>query len=294
LAGLSAAGCDEGLFGTGTRVDSAPAQRTLGVLSFHASTVVGGASERGRGLDRFAVEARFVRYDSPFELEVRGLLGLADLDVLPPADRCVAGADRGSPVQAVASAGRGIDLLDVGRVLLETPGAREELAVRTFPDLLDVMSGVTYGGLVPFAYRPGQTYTVRGSADRTAWVAVEGPPGWNDLRVNGMDATAGAAAVLDDSRYLELRWTPWRLQTSDVVLTLLWSDAGGLPRSIVCHLADDGAFVLPPDAAILLPAAPDLSDLTLRIDRAVRVSFPLDRVDEAEAVFRVSLVVPIS
>jgi hypothetical protein len=293
------AGCDEfGLFSS--RADATEDMRTLGVVSFHAAStldpqgVLGGAAGAA---ERFTVEARFVQFDAPFEAEVREMLGLAELDVLPPVDECTYAALVATPAATldpdVPAAPGGVELLDVGRILVRGAGTEQSLAVRTFPDLLDVMSGVTYGGGSALPYGPGRRYEVRGEADRTPWVAVYAPPGWDDLRVDGMSVRDGLVGAFDPEPRVELRWIPWTDRGSDVMVTLFWSGASGAPEGIICHPADDGTFDLPARALALLPAAPDLADLTLRVDRIVRVSFPLDRLDETEAVFRVSLTTPV-
>jgi len=287
-------GCDE--LGLSGRTDGARADlRTLGVVVFQATESVdpqapGGAAGSGQ---RFLVEARFVRYPQPLESEVREVLGLADLDGLPPADGCATRTRSTGPATDPASRGAEIELLDVGPILVRGGGAEYALPVRTFPDLLDVMSGVTYGGVSPLPCIPGRRYDVRGGSDHSPWVSVDAPPAWEDLRVNGLAAREGLFGTFDVEPRIDLEWIPWTDRLSDLVLNLSWIDADGSRRSLVCHPLDDGAFRLPVEALDLLPAAPELADLTLRMERVVRVSFPLDRLDEAEAVFRVSLTTPI-
>jgi hypothetical protein len=292
---LVAAGCDDlGLFSG--RQEAGEDYRTLGVVTFHAASTIDPQGQAARSAERFNVEARFVRYDPPFESEVREVLGLADLDALPPLDECSAAVRvraASATIDPAAPATAGVELLDVGRILARGGGAEENLAVRTFPDLLDVMSGVTYGGTSDLPYRPGRRYDVRGESDRTPWFSVNAPPAWDDLRVDGMSVGVGLVGSFDPEPRLDLRWIPWTDRGSDVVLRLFWTGTDGSPRSLVCHPADDGAFDLPARALAQLPVAPDLADLTLRIERVVRVSFPLDRLDEAEAVFRVSLTTPV-
>ncbi|NMC68805.1 MAG: hypothetical protein GYA57_01915 [Myxococcales bacterium] len=294
MLSVLAAGCNE--LGLSGRTDGARADlRTLGVVAFHAAESVdpqapGGAAGPG---PRFVVEARFVRYPQSLESEVREVLGLADLDGLPPADGCATRTRYPGPAEDPASRGAEIELLDVGRILVRGGGAEHALPVRTFPDLLDVMSGVTYGGVSPLPYIAGRRYDVRGESDRSPWVSVDAPPAWEDLRVNGLTAREGLFGTFDAEPRLDLEWIPWTDRPSDLVLSLSWIDAGGARRSLVCHPVDDGAFRLPVEALDLLPAAPELADLTLRVERVVRVSFPLDRLDEAEALFRVSFTTPV-
>ncbi|MBN1771697.1 MAG: hypothetical protein JXB32_10575 [Deltaproteobacteria bacterium] len=289
------AGCDElGL--AGERTDAHRGDlRTLGVVTFQSVGMVdlqapGDVSGSG---ERFVVEARFVRYPQPLESEVREVLGLAELDGLPPADTCAVRARPAGPVLEPAARGAEIELLDVGRILARGGGTEHALPVRTFPDLLDVMSGVTYGGVSALPYIPGRRYDVRGESDRSPWVSVDAPPAWEDLRINGLAVGEGLFGTFDTEPQLEANWIPWTDRPSDVVLSLSWTGADGSRRALVCHPADDGVFQLPADAVAQLPAAPELADLTLRLERVVRVSFPLDRLDEAEAVFRVSLTTPV-
>jgi len=293
-----AAGCDDlGLFAG--RTETGEDTRTLGVITLHAASTLdpqGTLGPASGSAERFTVEARFVRFDLPFESEVREVLGLADLDALPPNDECVATLRPAAPApsfEPAAPAGSGVELLDVGRILVRGAGAEQTLAVRTFPDLLDVMSGVTYGGASDIPYQPGRRYDVRGDSDRTPWVSVNAPPGWDDLRVNGTAVRDGLVGTFDPQPQLDVRWIPWSDRSSDVVAVLFWTGPGGSPQSIVCHPADDGVFALPETTLAQLPVAPDLAGLTLRMERVVRVSFPLDRLDEAEAVFRVSLTTPV-
>jgi hypothetical protein len=289
------AGCEDfGLAGS-RAADTRGDLRTLGVVTFQAVGTVdpqAPGSLVGSG-ERFVVEARFVRYPQPLESEVREVLGLADLDGLPSADSCAVRVRPPGPAFETAARGAEIELLDVGRILARGGDAEQPLAVRTFPDLLDVMSGVTYGGVSALPYIPGRRYDVRGETDRSPWVSVNAPPAWEDLRVNGLAAREGLFGTFDAEPQLELNWIPWTDRPSDVVLSLSWTAADGARRTLVCHPTDDGAFQLPEDAVAQLPPAPELADLSLRLERVVRVSFPLDRLDEAEAVFRVSLTTPV-
>jgi hypothetical protein len=291
---LGAAGCDEfGLFSSKAEVGAE--LRTLGVVAFQSAVTVDPDGAAPQGAERLSVEARFVRYDPPFEAEVRELLGLADLDALPAPDGC-SEALRVRPVAAVTSSTptpAGVEFLDVGTVLARGAGAEERLAMRTFPDLLDVISGVTYGGASILPFRPGSRYDVRGEADRSPWVSIGAPPGWADLRVGGAAVRDGLIGTFQPEPRLDLNWIPWADQVSDVVLSLFWTGTDGSPRGVVCHPADDGAFELPAQTLAELPPAPDVAGLTLRIERVTRVSFPMDSVEEAEAVFRVSLTTPV-
>ena len=290
-----AAGCDDFGFAGGRTADVRGDLRTLGVVTFQAVGTVdpqAPGDSAGSG-ERFVVEARFVRYPQPLESEIREVLGLADLDGLPPADTCTERTRPGGPALGPAARGDEIELLDVGRILARGGGAEHSLPVRTFPDLLDVMSGVTYGGVSALPYIPGRRYDVRGESDRSPWVSVDAPPAWEDLRVNGLAAREGLFGTFDAEPQLELNWIPWTDRPNDVVLNLSWTAADGARHGLVCHPTDDGAFRLPADAVALLPPAPELADLRLRVERVVRVSFPLDRLDEAEALFRVSLTTPV-
>jgi hypothetical protein len=289
------AGCEDFGFAGGRTADTRGDLRTLGVVNFQAAGTVdpqAPGDNAGSG-ERFVVEARFVRYPQPLESEVREVLGLADLDGLPPADTCTARVRAAGPGLEPAARGDEIELLDVGRILARGGGVEQALAVRTFPDLLDVMSGVTYGGVSALPYIPGRRYDVRGESDRSPWVSVDAPPAWEDLRVNGLAVRDGLFGTLDAEPQLELQWIPWADRPSDVVLGLSWTAADGARTGLICHPTDDGAFRLPADAVAQLPPAPELADLSLRIERVVRISFPLDRLDEAEAVFRVSVTTPV-
>ncbi|MBI5498893.1 MAG: hypothetical protein HY907_01510 [Deltaproteobacteria bacterium] len=291
---IVAAGCDDFAAFAG-RAEVGSESRTLGAVVFQTATTADpqGISPAG---ERLAIEARFVRYDPPYEAEVREVLGLADLDALPPADDCTAALRVPAAAPAIdpaATTTAGVEFLDVGRILARGGGSEELLAVRTFPDLLDVMSGVTYGGTSGLAYRPGSRYDVRGEADRSPWFSIGAPPSWADLRVGGDEVRDGLVGMFDPEPRLDLRWIPWPDHASDIVVSLVWTGVDGEPRGIVCHPADDGEFDFPTAALIQLPPAPDLAGLTLRIERIAGLSFPLDGIDEAEAVFRVSLTTPI-
>ncbi|MBI5486693.1 MAG: hypothetical protein HY905_05130 [Deltaproteobacteria bacterium] len=287
-------GCDDFAAFAG-RAEVGSESRTLGAVVFQTATTVDpqGASTTS---ERLAIEARFVRYDPPYEAEVREVLGLADLDALPTSDGCTAALRVPAAAPAIdpaAATTADVEFLDVGRILARGAGSEELLAIRTFPDLLDVMSGVTYGGTSDLSYRPGSRYVVKGESDRSPWFSIGAPPSWDDLRIGGDEVGDGPVGTFDPEPRLDLRWIPWPDHTSDVVVSLVWTGVDGAPRGIVCHPADDGEFDLPAEVLVQLPPAPDLAGLTLRIERIAGLSFPLDGIDEAEAVFRVSLTTPI-
>lgn len=285
--------CDEAAALFGHR-DVGDGTRTLGVVVFSRSTAVDPRAAGGAA-DRFVVEAWFARYRASLEAETRAILGLGALESLPETGACALPATvraDGASRAGASSGGPAAELLDVGRIRVGTGDREHFLSVRTFPDLLGLVGGVTYGGVSALPYRPGRRYVVRGESDRAPWVSAVAPPDWSGLRLNGQAVADGLAGALDGGGFA-LRWPAPAERSSEVVVTLTWTGASGGIDGVICRAADVGEFDLPAEVAARLPAAPEVAGLTLRVERLSRVSFGMDRVDEALAVFRVSVTAPV-
>jgi hypothetical protein len=121
------------------------------------------------------VSAKFMRLSSPVDGDVAARVVGAKIDA-PSVGSCRRVTDG-----ARVSAGLGtIELIDVGDVTLQTGSARMPLAVRAFPDVGDLVSGMFYTSLDAASDLPaGATYTFEGTGsgpvDRFT-VEAEAPP----------------------------------------------------------------------------------------------------------------------
>jgi hypothetical protein len=185
---------------------------------------------------------------------------------------------------------RGLDLLDVGDVVLRVRGDAGHhelwLAPRAFPDVGEVVSGVFYTS--PDASQPLPTpgsYAVTGtgsaSADAFA-LEVIAPPTIEGLGVGGVrvvppDEAEEPIARVDAGRDLALTWTG-----SDPSTDVVYVDVGGTEPHR-CTFADEGSAVLP-GALVVRSAEPEAAgELQLVVHRFRELRDALPSVDAGEA-----------
>jgi len=104
--------------------------------------------------------ASFVR--TPPEVDISMVMRATGLDLaLPEASECNLGASTARDPSIPPSAMRRVELLSVGRVTLDTPNGRVELAPRAFPAVTDLVAGVVYTTRERVAALPtGEAYAI--------------------------------------------------------------------------------------------------------------------------------------
>lgn len=204
--------------------------------------------------------ASFLR--TPPEVDIAQVTRAAGLELsLPEVGDCTTGAINGETALA-PGAFRGVELLSVGRVSLETTAGRVELAPRAFPAVTDLSDGVVYTSRDRAAALPaGEPYaiTAAGAAGGIPRlnVSIEAPAALEGISVAGV--ALGADSLLPAGG-AELAWKPGSAR--DLIYVTL-SPAGGALAS-VCAFRDDAGKGSLPASAIPSGASAALSLHRLR------------------------------
>jgi hypothetical protein len=216
----------------------------------------------------FDTQARFVRYRAFDSASVPTILGFADFDSLP-LDGCkvsdgtaeldeALAADQIAPTAEVA-------LLDAGRLELRGPIDRAAISPRHYPELVPFVSGVVYGGdeTSPVALQLGQPYQVWGEGGTEVGpfaATVTSPRSFPTLSVEPLRRGSD----------LDLHWATESTATAEpLLIEAKWSSRAGT-RAVRCRVRDDGAFSVPHDAFVELPAASLLSSAAVTATRLAR------------------------
>jgi hypothetical protein len=250
-------------------VADASGAMTKGVVSVERLVAGDGAQTN--------VSAKFMRLSSPVDTEVAVRMVGAKLDA-PSVGSCRPVAD--SP--RVSSSLGTIELIDVGDVTLQAGSARMPLAVRAFPDVGDLVSGMFYTSLDAASELPaGATYTLEGTGssnvDRFS-VDAEAPPPLDDVRVSGAPLVDGVS--VEPGAPMVIQWRPTGTPRSgDIVLVDVSAENGA---SVRCTFADAGRGILP---ASMLPA----SAVALTVHRVRERAFVAPGIDAGEIRFDLSV-----
>jgi hypothetical protein len=248
----------------------------------------------GDGVAQTSVSAKFMRLGSPVDPELAERVVGTKLD-LPTLGTC-------RPVTAATvdtkTHGRGsIELIDVGDLSLRAGTQRLPLAVRAFPDVGDLVSGMFYTSRDTASDLPlGATYTLEstgaGAIERFA-VDVDGPLALEDVRLG--TATLADGVVVDETQPLAVRWRALASlaapesagATPDVVIVDVGADSGA---SVRCAFPDEGSGVLPAwiFRASTLGALP--ATATIAVRRLRERSFASVGVDTGEVRFDVGVI----
>jgi len=216
---------------------------------------------------RFDAQARFIRYRAFDAASVPTILGFADFDGVP-LDGCkvsdgtaeldsALSADSVTPTAEVA-------LLDAGNLDLRGPIDRASITPRHYPELVPFVSGVVYGGdeMSPIALGLGQPYSISGEGGNEVGpfsATVIAPRSFPALNVD----------MLHRGSDLEVRWSTESAPTTEpLVLEARWTSRAGT-KTVRCRVRDDGAFSIPHDAFVDLPATTATATVTaMRLSRA--------------------------
>lgn len=277
----------------------------------------------GDGATQTNVSAKFMRLSAPVDTELAERMVGARLD-LPSPGSCrplaSGGVSSGDGRARARDAIGTIELIDVGDLALHvshadvradvtdtasadsSPGSapnasavRVPLAVRAFPDVGDLVSGMFYTSRDAASDLPGgATYTLEGTGSGAVErfsVDAEAPAALEDVRIGGTALTDGAS--LDEGAPVTVRWrtaegaaTPRAEPSGDIVLVDVSAESGA---SFRCSFPDEGKAVLP--AWMLrsstLGALP--ATATLSVHRIRGRSFALPGIDAGEVRFDLSV-----
>ncbi|RAL20275.1 hypothetical protein DL240_18015 [Lujinxingia litoralis] len=194
---------------------------------------------------------------------------------------------------AMSSEQASLHLLDVGDIAVEAPTADALLAPRRLPDLLNAFYGVVYGsewawesqGAV-LDYFPGALYRFAapggphiGGFDQ----ALAAPDPMVLVGINGAELRGQEAALISDSRPVDLVWELGVAQPATEVYIDVSAGFGPERRRVQCRTTDDGAFSVP--GALLRPLWEEAETLELVVRRVRHEEVGLEGLDEADFFF---------
>ncbi len=241
----------------------------------------------------FQVSARFVRVRDIGRRDVRSLWGEQLPQTAVPREECEQTSNEALPQHNLVLDGS-LELLDAGELVLRSDD--EELLVPnwSFPSVYGVVAGVLYGDEeLEIGFQPGREYqlTASGSDELGAFeVNLVAPAEFESLSVAGTEV--GIEPVeLEADQPVEVRWEPGGA-SNEIVIEVSYSLFGGEQR-IVCRSYDDGLEELPP-AMMSTLWEPGVSDVRLTVFRIVHSTFEAEGLDDTEALFVVSVVVPVT
>jgi hypothetical protein len=184
------------------------------------------------------ISAKFMRLGTPVDVDLAERVIGSKLD-LPAIGTCRPRTD--SVVDKERAVGS-IELFDVGDVSLRAGDSVMSLAVRAFPDVGDLVSGMFYTSRDTASDLPAAPVyklesTGSASVDRFS-IDAEAPAALEDVRLGGASLLEGAA--LEEGMPAALEWRAGK--GHDVVLVDVSGPSGS---SIRCAYADEGKATLP-------------------------------------------------
>jgi hypothetical protein len=242
----------------------------------------------GDGATQTNVSAKFMRLSTPIDPDLAERVVGSKLD-LPAAGSCRSTASGTVDGKArVRNALGTIELIDVGDVSLRAGAASMPLAVRAFPDVGDLVSGMFYTSQDVASDLPaGATYTLEGTGsgliDRFS-VDADAPPALEDVRIG--DVALSDGVPLDEGAPITVRWRQAKTAPSDLVLIDVSASSGA---SIRCAFHDEGRAVVPGWIlrTSMLGALP--ATATLAVHRVRERAFASPGIDAGEVRFDLSV-----
>jgi len=294
LAAATTIGCSAPVLDDVTDLADASGAMTEGVVLVERTVA-------GDGVTQTNVSAKFMRLSSPLDPDLSERVVGSKLD-LPAAGSCrpiasgtVSGTVDGSLDKSRARSSHGtIELIDVGDVSLRAGTAAMPLAVRAFPDVGDLVSGMFYTSQDATSDLPaGATYTLEGTGaglvDRFA-IDAQAPSALDDVRIG--EAALSDGVALDEGAPVTVRWRgPESSLVSapgpgDLVLVDVTASSGAAIR---CSFRDEGKAVIPGWIlrAGTLGALP--ATATLAVHRVRERAFTSPGIDVGEVRFDLSV-----
>jgi len=278
-----------------------PEEPSQGVLQSELSTNVGeilisyaqplGEPNEEQLEDSFRISARFVRIRDIERQDVRSLwseeLPLVEASI----DECDV-LEASSPRDQMLTGS--LELLDAGELRLQVAGEEERIPNWNFPSVYGVVAGVLYGGDegLGLGFVAEQEYRLVGGGSEEIGaieLAMLAPSELTGVVIGGVELGEDSV-TLEASNSLDIRWEPSE-SGSEILIELSYAQFNSEQR-LVCRSLDDGYLEVPSRSASRLWEA-GVSDARLVIYRVLRRPFAVDGLEEAEAVFVVSLTIPL-
>lgn len=282
-------------------VACAPEESSQEVLQAELSTEVGeilisyaqplGEPVEDQLIDSFQISARFIRIRDIERQEVRSLwseeLPLVDASI----DECESIESSSHRDQMLTGS---LELLDAGELRMQVDGEEERIPNWNFPSVFGVVAGVLYGsddGLgLGFVAEQEYRLVTDGSEEIGAIeLAMQSPSELSGVVVGGVELS-DEGVTLESPSALDIRWEPSD-SGSEILIELSYAQFNSEQR-LVCRSHDDGDLELPSRTVSRLWEA-GVSDARLVIYRVVRQPFNVEGLSEGEAVFMVSLTIPL-
>jgi hypothetical protein len=270
-----------------------------GLAQARAGSNGSSGSDGANAASQTSVSAKFMRLTAPVDPELAERVVGSRLD-LPALGVCRVEAQPSQdllPSAASRSARGTIELIDVGDLTLRArdaneaqtaqaaPATRMSLAVRAFPEVGDLVSGMFYTSPDTSSDLPaGAIYTLEGSGaglvDHFA-IDVDAPAALDDVRVGGVALADGVA--IDEAGPLALRWRA--ADGPRVAGDMIYVDVSGVGGATTrCSFEDDGAATLP---AWVVARAPANGLMT--VHRLRERAFASPGIDAGEVRFDLSI-----
>ena len=253
----------------------------------------------GDGATQTNVSAKFMRLSVASDAEMAERVVGSRLD-LPHLGACMRLASGGAVEKAASLASLGpIELVDVGDVTMRVkapaplsgPATRVPLALRAFPDVGDIVSGVFYTSPDAASDLPaGEGYVVdaTGSSviDRFS-IEADAPAAPEDVRAAGVLLTEGL--TIEDGVSIPVRWRSGDAARGDLIFIDV-SGANG--AGVRCAFKDAGEALLPGAMLASAPLGGHGAMATLAFHRTRRRGFApgLAGLDAGEIRFDLSVV----
>ncbi len=189
---------------------------------------------------------------------------------LPQEGECIALGPR--PAAEIPATLSPVELAFAGDVQIQVGSSRTELAVRAFPDVAGMISGVVYTARKQTMLDLATDRTVRiqatGAAEMPPFSALsEAPPMPTGLTVDGFPAS-NAELTVHRGRPFTLTWTSGA--ASDLIYVDVVSAVGDSQERVRCVASDAGRMQLPasavPDAEAMVLTVHRVRDAALRTE----------------------------
>ena len=240
---LAAVGCSAP---TVDDIADASGGRTQGIVLIERVEAADGTTQTN-------VSAKFMRLSTTADPEAAERVVGSRLD-LPAIGECMALRPFESGDEGGLAAVGSIELLDVGDVTLRADQAVMPLAVRAFPDVGDLVSGVFYTSRDATTELPAPaTYRIEGSgstATEPFALEVQAPSTPQGVTIGGVDFSEGV--TLEEGAAAPVHWQRARESSEDLVYVDVWSgrpvvDVSAASNGIAvrCAFPDTGEAMIP-------------------------------------------------